>query len=184
MPRFAFLRRLAPIPLLFAAGCFDSCEPGDDRQPSGSTVDYGAAEDRIVELYFDSFARPADFDEQLDDTRELYDTPAVHACLQEIAERLVEPAQSHREQCDTHVNPQWRNDCLDNNDPASVIFWAVDMRSVLEGSQPWANTQQGQAAMLAEQVTDLNLGEGAWEDAFEDAFERYETVIRLYLDCT
>lgn len=185
MSRRARVGRVASTLLLVATGCFGSRGGTDDGSAGVETApELDEAEDRVFELYFDSYARPAQFDAQLADTRASYDTPAVHACLAEIGERMVEPATSHRETCDTHVDPQWRNDCLNENDPANVLLWTVNMRDVLNGTLPWASTDQGQAAVLAQELTDATLGAGAWEELYEDASARYEDVIRIYLDCT
>lgn len=100
--------------------------------------------ERMTAVYVQSVKYPGSFDRYVAQNRGHFDAAFLQH-LNRVAARLLQVANEEIELCNRHVNPEWRSQCMQENQSASLYFWCVSLNAVIRGEAGWLETWTGSA---------------------------------------
>jgi hypothetical protein len=129
----------------------------------------------VLEVFYQSIAYPERFDQYVVNNQSLFD-PRFFSCLSALEQYWTGQARQEEQICNGHVNPEWRQRCIDEAVFIKLPAWCANLRSVLAGQVQWVNTTHGAAAILGKRLAGADL----WVQSVNGAFQS-EMHRRIYL---
>lgn len=98
----------------------------------------------LYQVYIESVHNPLQFDSFIEENDSAFNQE-FNTCATNLINKLWPAAQEQIEVCNQHVNPEFKNKCMQENTLASAALWVFSLQQRVNDKTPWCNTLGGDA---------------------------------------